>query len=737
MRKRVVGFFLCLSCVLLMTLSGAGFSLASDTTSQDASMLTDLTADEQDYIMQHQDVPLVVAVSDDMAPAEYYDANSASFAGFTVDVFDLIAHKTGLTFTLTTRRSNAETRQKLADGELQIVSALADRPEVADALDVAVSDPFFTNTVSLVSKNTWSGSGDPDSIVAVKSGYPVFAQIAKSLGYKKIVEYGTFAECVEVVNSGKADITLISTTGENVLLGHAYYADLTSIQLSDTVSEYSIGVAKNGDTEVLLSILNKALDSIPPEQITQMRLHNVLNAQPEHTARDVLYESRASVLIMVIAFISVVLIAVLINMRQKRKANAVLQSSNDQLQKALAEREKAVDEAHRASSAKSEFLSHMSHDMRTPLNAVLGFTELAKDEPELPAQTADYLGKIEDSGKYLLELINDVLDMSKIESGKLELHEDTVNIPLFLEGIASVFTVQAREKGIRLITDFSQLQMPWVVIDELRSHQIYANLLSNAIKFSDSGTEICWTVTGTVTGPDTMHVVSFISDQGFGMSEDYMSRMFQPFEQGDPEGSAAGTGLGLTIVKNLVESMGGTIRVESEFGRGSSFVIELDRRLGVPPSEDAAEAEAEDSVTSMAILGGVRILLCEDNLINVMVARKLLEKVGCVVECAENGKIGVDMFSASEPGYFGAILMDIRMPVMDGLAAAQAIRKLDRPDAKTVSIVAMSANAFDEDVQKSLEAGMNAHLAKPIESQKLYRTLASLVSDSVSGGRFV
>lgn len=262
---------------------------------------------------------------------------------------------------------------------------------------------------------------------------------------------------------------------------------------------------------------------------------------------------------------------------------AVYQDISQQEKTQIAEHD--AMEARSASRAKSEFFERMSHDIRTPLNAVLGFTSLARDESDVPVKVQDYLDKIETSGKYLLGLINDVLDMAKIESGKVELREHSVNGPKFLNGIAEVFGAQALEKGIRLVTDFSKAQTPWVMMDELRSRQIYANLLSNAIKFSQSGTEIKWSIVDNATGPDTFHEVSIISDHGCGMSREFQKKMFQPFEQAKTDNPEAGTGLGMPIVKNLVDLMHGSIKVESEVDKGSVFTIEIDRRIGTPQTE--------------------------------------------------------------------------------------------------------------------------------------------------------
>jgi signal transduction histidine kinase/PAS domain-containing protein len=387
----------------------------------------------------------------------------------------------------------------------------------------------------------------------------------------------------------------------------------------------------------------------------------------------------------------------------------------------------ALNQARAANKAKTEFLSRMSHDMRTPLNAVIGFSRLASEEHNLPGEAQEYLDRVNSSGEYLLGLINDVLDMTKIEGRNFELHEEPVNGPEFLNSIADIFKHQAARKHITLITDFSRSKTPWVIMDKLRSEQIYSNLLNNAIKYSDEGTVIHWTMVDVPIDEHTMHMTSIIQDEGCGMSKSFMNRIFQPFEQeynshSEKEG---GTGLGLAIVKSLVELMGGTISVESELGKGSTFTIELNRRTGRPQLDSKIP---EHPVYDRSILQNARVLLCEDNQINRELAGVLLKRAGMVVEAVENGELGVEAFEHSEPGYYDAVLMDMRMPVMGGLQATRLMRSLPREDAHSIPIIAMTANAFDEDVKDCLNAGMNAHTAKPIDPEKLYESLAEEIA---------
>lgn len=391
-----------------------------------------------------------------------------------------------------------------------------------------------------------------------------------------------------------------------------------------------------------------------------------------------------------------------------------------QQEKAI-EAENAALEARTSSEAKSDFLSRMSHDIRTPLNAVLGFTSLALNEPDIPPNVAEYLNKIDSSGNYLIELINDVLDMAKIESGKMQINEENTDALALLNTLADTFTIQAAEKGVTLKTDFSKATTRWIMLDPLRTKQIFANLLSNAIKFSESGTQIDLIVTNEPKDADSIHTTITVKDQGCGMSQEFMDKMFMPFEQNAPSDAGTGTGLGLSIVHSLVEMMHGEIHVKSVPGKGSTFILEFVRKLGKPP------VNTQSDNNNSTVLKGIHILLCEDNDINALITEKLLEMIDCTIDRAENGQVGLEMFSKASSDMYDAIIMDINMPVMNGITAAKAIRALDHPNARSIPIIAMSANAFDDDIKKSLDAGMNAHISKPIDKQVLYDTLSKLI----------
>ncbi|UQZ88892.1 hybrid sensor histidine kinase/response regulator [Deltaproteobacteria bacterium Smac51] len=396
------------------------------------------------------------------------------------------------------------------------------------------------------------------------------------------------------------------------------------------------------------------------------------------------------------------------------------------------ELDKAVNEARNASKAKSMFLSSVSHDIRTPMNVILGMTTLAQDEVGNPEAVADYLAKINSSANFLLGLINDVLDMSKIESGKLEFRLESYAFRTFLNDIEVMCKPLCEQKHINLIIE-SHPDMNDVVmmVDKVRFKQVFLNLLSNAVKFTPEYGEIYFlTVTDKgKCGEDLLPCSFTVRDTGVGMSPAFQEKMFETFTQESSRYArkVQGTGLGLPIVKNIIDSMGGNISVQSAEGEGTTFTIELNLLMTQILPEDEGEATVSD-LDFEEILGGKNVLVAEDNPLNMKVTSTFLKKKGVVVSCAENGLEAVKEFEDSPEGFFSAILMDVQMPDMDGLEAARRIRALTRGDARSVPIVAMTANAFGEDVERSIQSGMNKHLTKPTTPAALYSTLAHLIT---------
>ena len=389
----------------------------------------------------------------------------------------------------------------------------------------------------------------------------------------------------------------------------------------------------------------------------------------------------------------------------------------------------ALQKANVANAAKTDFLSRMSHDMRTPMNAIIGITALAMDETTNPAAVRDSLNKINQASHFLLSLINDILDMTKIEDGVVELHKETYYYMDFIENLRIMFQPLCDEKGIELIFESSEKSLPPILADKMRINQIFFNILSNAVKFTPEGGKIIYREENVHVENNRLYGDYSIIDTGIGMSKEFQKNMFKPFVQEDNgiTSKIEGTGLGLSITKSLVELMDSKLYIESEKGKGTKVTIHFEIELAEDKPETCNSTQTTSGITPN-ILNGKRVLLVEDHPLNTEIASRLLAKKGIAVTCAENGKIALERFNDSILYHFDAILMDIRMPVMDGLTTTREIRKLDREDAKTIPIIAMTANAYQEDIQMSKAAGMDAHLAKPIEPAKLYDTLVEKLS---------
>ena len=390
--------------------------------------------------------------------------------------------------------------------------------------------------------------------------------------------------------------------------------------------------------------------------------------------------------------------------------------------------QQALKKAQEASQAKTDFLSRMSHDIRTPMNGIINLTELALQEP-LSDKVRGHLDKSLLSSKFLLGLINDILDMSRIESGRMILNKENLTRTEFLTMVETVINPLMDEKHINFHSELNPGEYT-ISVDKLRFNQIFFNLLSNAAKFTNDGGDVWFEVTNLEAEDGKLSIKFVVRDNGIGMSEEFQKHLFEPFAQEHSKLSdkTKGTGLGLPIVKSLVDAMGGTITVKSKLGEGTEFTVLLD--VDIVAREE--RPVAVDTSLNRDNLNGMNVLLVEDNEINSYLAKVILENAGCVVTLATNGQEAVDTFAASKPFDFDVILMDVRMPVMDGLQATRIIRSLDRPDAKTVPIAAMTADAFDEERKRTIEAGMNYHLSKPFDAQHLYDVLMQCLALSNS-----
>ena len=438
-----------------------------------------------------------------------------------------------------------------------------------------------------------------------------------------------------------------------------------------------------------------------------------------------------------VLLLGLVLLALISIVRAERSSKMIKieKETNQKLNKLRVAAEDALKVAESASKAKSTFLSNMSHDIRTPMNAIIGFATLALDDIRDGKKVEDYLSKILSSSKHLLGLINDILDMSRIESGKVVLEEQETDLVTTLQELQSIMEGQAKERKLKLHVDYSNLRDRHVYCDKTRLNQVMFNLLANAVKFTSEGGSIWLTMSQlepTCEVEDRAIYEIRVKDTGIGMDKAFIKHIFEPFERERTStvSKIQGTGLGMAITKNIVDMMGGTIEVESQKGVGTEFIIRLELRLqaeaGVANEDGTKQHGHAEGGTEFA---GKRLLLAEDNELNREIACMLLSKYGFVIDTAENGQEAVDLVAASAPDYYDLVLMDIQMPVMDGHEATRKIRSLENKVLAKVPVVAMTANAFDEDRKAAKECGMNGFISKPINMQEVVQALRMCLQD--------
>ena len=489
-----------------------------------------------------------------------------------------------------------------------------------------------------------------------------------------------------------------------------------SVLLKD--NEYYYCLAKMAEYDMTIMLL------IPAEYVavsTMTMLQSALRIQVVFT----------------VLLLGLVLLALISIVRAERSSKMIKieKETNQKLNKLRVAAEDALKVAESASKAKSTFLSNMSHDIRTPMNAIIGFATLALDDIRDGKKVEDYLSKILSSSKHLLGLINDILDMSRIESGKVVLEEQETDLVTTLQELQSIMEGQAKERKLKLHVDYSNLRDRHVYCDKTRLNQVMFNLLANAVKFTSEGGSIWLTMSQlepTYEVEDRAIYEIRVKDTGIGMDKEFIKHIFEPFERERTStvSKIQGTGLGMAITKNIVDMMGGTIEVESQKGVGTEFIIRLELRLQAEArvaNEDGTKQHGH--AEGVAEFAGKRLLLAEDNELNREIACMLLSKYGFVIDTAENGQEAVDLVAASAPDYYDLVLMDIQMPVMDGHEATRRIRNLEDKELAKVPVVAMTANAFDEDRKAAKECGMNGFISKPINMQEVVQALRMCLQD--------
>ncbi len=626
-------------------------------------------------------------------------AEDGSVRGILSVLSDTIEQELGITVEERYYSSSAELLDAMEQGEVDAIGPVYGDLYLAEQYGQVLTNELITTTpVVLYAEGDFDNHG---SVIAVCNETLITEGVIHVLfPDAEIYACDSMEECLNAVVSGKADSTVVSSVRLNTL---RQYPAMQKLQFADLPAEVEVVLAATRENRMAASVLNKGI-ALSSASLNGSVLAQSSYVAPRVTVKDFVQQHMALVLVVSgVVIVSLGVMAVMLYQKSRRLRAA-------------------LEQAKEASMAKTVFLSNMSHDIRTPMNAIMGLTHLAQNEEDLPT-IREYLGKIDSSSDFLLGLINDILDMSKIESGDLTLNPEPLTREEFTDSIDTV--IRPLMESRRLHFECSLSDGPECILaDRLRFKQMFLNLLSNAAKFTPEGGQVALRLE-QVPAEESMAGMRFtVQDTGIGMSAEFLEHLYDPFSQEHSQlsGYTKGTGLGLPIVKSLVDAMGGTLTVQSTLGKSTVFTVEL--RL--PLAEPASLHETEQSQPGRG-LREANILLVEDNEINTYVAKLILEEVGCVVTTAENGQEALDRFSSNPPATFDAILMDVRMPIMDGIEATKAIRALDRPDAAAIPIIAMTADAFAEEQKCTLESGMNEHLSKPIDPSLLYSVLEEYI----------
>ena len=674
--------------------------------------LVNIQLSDRDLEYVNERKTITVAVPENWYPLYCKETPLKNHTGIMADVLDEIKSFTGLRFSYVYAKNYADAIRLIQQGDADILGFFLGDENDAAQLGLALSASYVSAN-NIIVRNKACSYPAPGLVGALVENQ----RLPSGISVEKIRFYPSIKEALFAVNNGEADFIygLSSRMEQDILRYH--FTNLAPVTLVNDQSTISFALPIPVDPD-LLTILNKAINNLSESERTVIRNRNLESiGVSEFSLTDFIYANPLQFMFIVMFVLSVLFTALLLAIGARMKAT-VIQGN--------------LKRAEAANLAKSEFLSRMSHEIRTPMNGIVGMSTIAMQNIDNTDKIKDCLEKVIMSSKHLLALINDVLDMSKIESGKVELRHESFNFRAFLQDLENLYGEQAKSKGISYETILASDLEVQIIGDSLRLNQVLSNLLSNALKFTPAKGMIKLRVSKTGEDQENVYLRFEVIDTGCGIAEENYDKIFESFEQEnvDVTYKYGGTGLGLSIVKRFTGLMGGGIHVTSVQGNGSTFTVDLPfgkiKESGKPTRFSDINGRNDLAKDCYAVdydFKGKRILLVEDNELNREIAEELIGVTGASVESAEDGVQAVEMFKESAEGYYDLILMDVQMPHMDGYEATRCIRALGRSDAQKVPIFAMTANAFAEDVQKSREAGMNAHISKPLDIRAVYKQM--------------
>ena len=675
-----------------------------------------LTGEEKAWLKEHGAIRMGFLTGD--SGVSTYDPATGEITGTITDYIQFARDCLGnqeLVFQMVGYDSQKAELDALKSGEIDMVFHFDQSPNLAEDYRVACTNTTWTSNMMAVTNKQHFNENQANRVAVPQNKISLKRYIAVYYPQWEIVDCAAQEDAARLVKDGQADCFV---TGVSSQENYSKKYDFYSVPLPNPARSC---FAVNSGNRHLLSILNKTIKAMPTNMLTGS-LAMYKSSSRKVTLSEFIRDNFFMVLLVSSIFVAVILLAILKLLRKARKAEAAARKAANDTQELNAKLQIAAENAESANRAKSTFLFNMSHDIRTPMNAIIGYADLASRHSDDPAKLKKYMENIQVCGQNLLMLLNNVLDLARIENDKTEIEYSVSDIEKDFRNCLAMFRNQADSKG-QTLTVTTQLPYPYIYADIPHLTEVCTNLVSNAVKYTGAGGTIRCGITqkpGEKEG--WCDTVVTVADNGIGMSQEFQKHIFEPFERERTStvSKVEGSGIGMGIVKKLVGLMGGTVEVESKIGAGSTFTVTIPCRIA---SEDEIQAKREINPSDQKCLCGTRILLTEDNDLNAEIATELLQEEGCTVDRAKDGVECVDMLEKAANGTYQIILMDIQMPVMNGYDAAKKIRRMDDPKKANIPIVAMTANAFSEDKQVALDVGMNDHIAKPIDMSILVPTL--------------
>ena len=681
-----------------------------------------LTAGEKSWLEEHGDIRIGFMNNDSAIFS--MDEETGKLTGMLSEYVsyakDCLGNQT-LKFNIQEYDDYSEMLQALQEHEIDMIFYAGRNPDLAEKKGYTLTNTAWTYSLMAVTDEKYFDEDESYTVAVPKEQEALKQHIAFNYPQWKIVDYDSFEDAADMIANEEADCFLM---GASQAMIYDNSQKFRSIPLTKTMEAC---FAVRGGEGTLLSILNKTLKAMPSDMLTSALA--IYDSTADKVTFSDFVKDNMIAFFAVAGFLALSIISIiLVLLRKARKAESAAKLAANDTQKLNDKLENALKKAEVASLAKTCFLNNMSHDIRTPMNAILGYAQLMEDElkgKDLP-ETSEYLEKLQQSGNLLLSIINNVLDMARIESGRMEIDENYARIENIRQTLFEIFDDEAKKKNIALYYTIN-VEHEHILTDTTKVKEIFVNILSNAIKYTPSGGSVMINVDELICDePGYMIVRTRVSDTGIGMSQDYQTKIFDAFtrERNTTMSKITGSGLGMSIVKKYVDLLGGTIDVKSELGKGSTFTVTLKHRIA--DEGYYTEKHVEELEKGSEILEGRNILLAEDNDLNAEIAEAILEHAGLKIERVEDGIQCVNRIMEMPVGTYDMILMDIQMPKMDGYKATQTIRCLPDKDKACIPIIAMTANAFEEDKRDAIAAGMNGHIAKPIQVDKLLSTLVEI-----------